>query len=207
MRPVVSTTQRHRPVARPRRRPQPISPHCADRKKRLPPPPRRRRSGVGFWLLSSISRCARRSGRKSVCSTGSGSGRGGKSMATETLPDSVKQFISRYIHSLEQLELLLLLQGEPDRLWTVTQVYEVIRSSLSSLQKGLESFAREGFFFEEKGTLPAFRYAPRNEELGASVEQVAASYRRSRVRVIEAIFAPEIDPVQTFADAFKLRKD
>jgi hypothetical protein len=128
-------------------------------------------------------------------------------MAAEAFPDSAKQFLSRYIRSLEELELLLLLRGQPDRPWTVAQVYEVIRSSQSSLQKGLESFAREGFFSEEKGALPAFRYAPRNEELRSAVEQVAASYRLSRVRVIEAIFAPEIDPVQTFADAFKLRKD
>lgn len=128
-------------------------------------------------------------------------------MATEAFPDSARQFLSRYIHSLEQLELLLLLQGQPDRVWTVSQVYEIIRSSQGSLQKGLESFVKEGFFVEVEGTVPAFRYAPRSEELRREVEQIAASYRLSRVRVIEAIFAPEIDPVQKFADAFKLRKD
>ena len=128
-------------------------------------------------------------------------------MASETLPEPVKRFLSRYIHSLEQLELLLLLRAHPARLWTVVQVYEVIRSSQASLQKGLESFAREGFFAEEKESVPGFRYAPRDDELREAVEQVAASYQLSRVRVIEAIFAPEIDPVQTFADAFKLRKD
>ena len=128
-------------------------------------------------------------------------------MATEALPDSVKQFLSRYIRSLEQLELLLLLRGQPDRPWTVAQAYEVIRSTHRSLQTGLELFASEGFFAEEQGPPPAFRYAPRNDELRAAVEQIAASYRISRVRVIEAIFAPEIDPVQKFADAFKLRKD
>ena len=128
-------------------------------------------------------------------------------MGTEALPDSVRQFLSLHIHSLEQLELLLLLRSQPDRPWTVGQVYEVIRSSQPSLQKGLETFSREGFFAEEKTALPAFRYAPRNDELRAAVEQVAASYHLSRVRVIEAIFAPKIDPVQTFADAFKLRKD
>ena len=128
-------------------------------------------------------------------------------MASEALPDSIKQFLSRHIHSLEQLELLLLLRGQPDRSWTLPQVYESIRSSHASLQKGLESFADKGFFAEEKGAITVFRYAPRNDELRAAVEQIAASYRHSRVRVIEAIFAPEIDPVQTFADAFKLRKD
>jgi hypothetical protein len=128
-------------------------------------------------------------------------------MGTEVLPDSIRQFLSRYIHSLEQLELLLLLRGQPDRLWTVPQVYEVIRSSQPSLQKRLETFADQGFFAEAKGSPPAFRYLPQNDELRTAVEQIAAIYQLSRVRVIEAIFTPQIDPVQTFADAFKLRKD
>jgi hypothetical protein len=128
-------------------------------------------------------------------------------MGTEVLPDSIRQFLSRYIHSLEQLELLLLLRGQPDRLWTVPQVYEVIRSSQPSLQKRLETFADQGFFAQEKGSPPAFRYLPQNDELRTAVEQIAAIYHLSRVRVIEAIFTPQIDPVQTFADAFKLRKD
>lgn len=130
-----------------------------------------------------------------------------KSMATEAFPDSAKQFLSRYIHSLEELELLLLLRRQPDRGWTVAQAYEVIRSSRRSLEKRLQTFVDDGFLVEETGSPRAFRYAPSSEELRAAVEQIAASYQISRVRVIEAIFAPEIDPVQTFADAFKLRKD
>lgn len=128
-------------------------------------------------------------------------------MGIETFPDSARHFLGRYIRSLEQLEVLLLLRREPDRWWTVPQVYEVIRSSHRSLEGGLEAFVGQGFLAQEKGPPPAFRYAPRSEELRAGVEQIAASYQHSRVRVIEAIFAPPLDPVQRFADAFKLRKD
>jgi len=39
------------------------------------------------------------------------------------------------------------------------------------------------------------------------VDETAAAYRNWRIRVIEAIFVPEVDAVQSFADAFKLRKD
>jgi hypothetical protein len=128
-------------------------------------------------------------------------------MAHEAFPDSAKQFLSRYIHSLEELEVLLLLRRGADRAWSVAQVYEVIRSSERSLEKRLQIFAAEGFLVEEKGPPSAFRYAPSSEELRSAVEQIATSYQLSRVRVIEAIFAPEVDPVQKFADAFKLRKE
>jgi predicted transcriptional regulator len=126
---------------------------------------------------------------------------------SEGIPDSIKQFLARYIRSVEHIEILLLLRNQPDRTWTVLQVYEVIRSSQSSIEKGLERFAAHGFLAEEKESQATYRYAPRTEELSAALEQIEANYRVSRVRMIEAIFAAEVDPAQEFADAFKLRKN
>ena len=127
-------------------------------------------------------------------------------MAGETLPTSVRQFLSQYIRSLEQLEVLLLLRNSPDRSWTSAEVYEVVRSSRASVEERLESFVLLGFLGKEDGPPPTFRYAPK-ENLGAAVEETANAYQKWRVRVIEAIFTPAVDPAQRFADAFKVRKD
>jgi hypothetical protein len=127
-------------------------------------------------------------------------------MAGETLPTSVQQFLSKYIRSLEQLEVLLLLRNSANRAWTSAEVYEVVRSSPSSVEERLESFVRHGFLAKEDGPPSAFRYAPR-ENLGAAVDETASAYQKWRVRVIEAIFTPVVDPAQRFADAFKVRKD
>ena len=127
-------------------------------------------------------------------------------MAGETLPTSVQQFLSKYVRSLEQLEVLLLLRNGADRSWTSAEVYEVVRSSRSSVAERLEAFVQHGFFTKENGSPPTFRYAPTGN-LGAAVDEAAEAYQKWRVRVIEAIFAPVVDPAQRFADAFKVRKD
>lgn len=127
-------------------------------------------------------------------------------MAGETLPTSVQQFLSKYIRSLEQLEVLLLLRNSANRSWTSAEVYEVVRSSRASVEERLESFVQLGFLAKEDGAPPTFRYAPK-ENLGAAVDETAGAYQKWRVRVIEAIFTPAVDPAQRFADAFKVRKD
>ena len=128
-------------------------------------------------------------------------------MASDDLPPAVKQLLARYIRSVEQLEVLLLFAGQPGRAWTAAEVYEVIRSSKSSITDRLQAFTADGFLAEERQSPPAYRYAPKSQELRRAVEEVARVYQTHRIRVIEAIFAPVVDPVQSFADAFKLRKD
>jgi len=127
-------------------------------------------------------------------------------MASETPPISVQRFLSKYIRSLEQLEVLLLLRNSPNRVWTAAEVYEVVRSSRASVEERLESFVQLGFLGKDLGPPSAFRYAP-TDNLGAAVDETASAYQKWRVRVIEAIFTPDVDPAQRFADAFKVRKD
>ena len=129
------------------------------------------------------------------------------SLSADSLPASVRQLLSRHIKTVEQLEVLLLLRSNSQRAWTANEVYHVVRSSESSIQARLQSFVAEGFLTDDKGPPQTFRFAPKDQNLQAAVDHTAAAYQTSRVRVIEAIFAPQADPVQSFADAFKLRKD
>ena len=128
-------------------------------------------------------------------------------MSGDALPPPVKQLLARHIQSVEQLEVLLLLRSQPQRAWTATEVFDVIRSSQSSIAARLQVFTAQGFLVEEKAATTTYRFAPQDQNLQAAVDQTASAYQMWRVRVIEAIFAPEADPVQSFADAFKLRKD
>lgn len=127
-------------------------------------------------------------------------------MPTEALPVAVQQLLSRHIRSVEQLEVLLLLHSHPDRSWSAAQVYEVVRSSTSSVAARLEAFTETGFLTKTEGTPATYRYAAEST-LCSAVDETAHAYQTWRLRVIEAIFAPESDPVQKFADAFRLRKD
>jgi hypothetical protein len=127
-------------------------------------------------------------------------------MSGETLPSAVKDFLARHIRSVEQLEVLLLLQSQPARSWTAPEVYEVVRSSLASISERLEDFCAAGFLVKTQKEPATFRYAEENPQ-SRSVDELAVAYRTWRVRIIEAIFAAEVDPLKSFSDAFRIRKE
>ena len=125
----------------------------------------------------------------------------------DQLPPAVRQFLARYISSVEQLEVLLLMHDQPHRAWSAADVYGIIRSSEASIAARLQSFTSEGFLAVENGSPPMYRYAPKSTDLKSAVSETATAYKTWRIRVVEAIFTPPSDPVQSFADAFRLRKD
>ena len=127
-------------------------------------------------------------------------------MSGESLPSTVRDFLVRYIRSLEQLEVLLLLRNDPERCWTPEEVYEAVRSSVPSIRERLEELAKTGFLTKNQEQPPIFRYAP-NAELSRAVDDTAEAYRIWRVRVIETIFSAESDPLRSFSDAFRFRKE
>lgn len=126
-------------------------------------------------------------------------------MSNDAIPTQVRQFLGQYIKSVEQLEILLLLANSPQKEWTAAGVYAVIRSSERSVAARLEEFKEQGFFENKPGPPATYRYAPKNEMLRSGVAETAKLYQERRVRVVEAIFSPDIDPIQGFADAFKFR--
>jgi len=126
-------------------------------------------------------------------------------VASDAISTQVREFLRQYIQSVEQLEILLLLAGTPNREWTLGAVYEVIRSSERSVATRLDEFTEKGFLACTPGPPATYRYTPKNEMLRSGVTETAKVYQERRVRVVEAIFSPDLDPIQGFADAFKFR--
>jgi hypothetical protein len=124
----------------------------------------------------------------------------------EEIPAQLKLFLEERIHSVAQLELLLLLRGDPAKAWTLDEASralavpaEMAASQLGELQvAGLLSAA---------ASPPTFRYQPRSGELDQLVASLAQLYQERRVSVITLIYSKPVDKVRTFADAFRLRKD
>jgi hypothetical protein len=127
-------------------------------------------------------------------------------MSGESLPPAVSDFLVRHIRSVEALEVLLLVHSDSERWWKPTEVYDAVRSSRASVGQRLEEFTAAGFLTKSGDDPPTFRYTP-GDKLGRAVDETAAAYRTWRVRVIQTIFAAEVDPLKSFADAFKFRKE
>lgn len=124
------------------------------------------------------------------------------------LPARTANFIRRYINSLEQLEILLLLSSAPDRRLSVEEIYEEIRSNRDSIQRRLDQMTAQGLV-EPSGREEqrVFRYKAATPELVEAIEELSVVYKEHRVTVIELIFAEPPSPIQGFADAFRIRKD
>lgn len=128
-----------------------------------------------------------------------------RSVSEEDIPKEVVEFVSEHIASMEQLEVLLLLSSHPEKEWAVEAVFSQIQSSPASVAQRLQEFCDRGFFIQPSPQL--FRYSPKTPNLSNTVQALAKAYKERRVKIIELIYRKPVDDVQSFADAFKLRKD
>ena len=126
-------------------------------------------------------------------------------MAQAGIPPEVQRFIAENIDAAEQLDILLLLYRSPERSYTALEVSQAVFTVASAATLRLEGLVARGLLSSSGEADPAYRYKPATEELAKRADQLAAVYHANRVGVIQLIFARPPDPLQTFADAFRLK--
>lgn len=123
-------------------------------------------------------------------------------MGSAGIPSDVEQFVASTIRSVEQLEVLLLLHDEPQRDWRAREVSSTLRTQEASAAAWLAALAEAGL---AKASGDGFRYEP-PARLHATIDELQRCYATYRVRLIGLIFAGPDDSIQSFADAFRLRR-
>lgn len=122
------------------------------------------------------------------------------------LEPDVERFIAAHIHSVEQLEVLLLLHRGGDREWSAQDVSRELSSHPHSVESRLLDLRARGLI-EAREDGPgglSYRFAP-PAALVATIAALQQAYTERRVTVITAIFAKPIDSIRTLADAFRIR--
>lgn len=112
--------------------------------------------------------------------------------------------MAEHIHSVEQLEVLLLLRGDPERQWTAEAVAVKLATLPQSAVDRLEDLARRGFLAKSG---EGYRYDGSDRSRDAAVAELQEVYARRRVSLIGLIFSKPSETIRTFADAFRLRKE
>ena len=128
-------------------------------------------------------------------------------MSQADIPEGVRAFVAQHIESAELLETLLLVHSAPDREWSPDQVARSIYTVPASATRRLEQLVDMKLASSNGAADPAYRFAPGTPAQRGQVDALAAAYRANRVGVINLIYSPAPDPLRSFADAFKLRKD
>src|SRR5262245_61841203 len=118
------------------------------------------------------------------------------------LSEVVQQFVTKYISSVDQLEILLLLKQNPSRRWTAGDVARALATDPVATASSAATLAREGLISESAETEPLYQHGARSTDLRRAIDELAAAYPHFRVSIINLIFSKPIDKIRTFADAF-----
>ncbi len=125
----------------------------------------------------------------------------------DEIPSQVRLFLEERIHSVAQLELLLLLKSDPGKAWAAPDASRTLAVPLEMAATHLSELQVAGLLSASGGSQPSFRYQPASSDLEHLVESLATVYQERRVSVITLIYSKPVDKVRTFADAFRFRKD
>lgn len=128
-------------------------------------------------------------------------------MVQGNIRPEVQRFVAEHIQSADQLDILLLLHGSPEREWTAREVSEAVFTVPTSATMRLEQLVETGLLVTKGGADPGYEYSPSTPILRAQVDALAEAYRDDRVAVIQLVFRKPADPLKSFSDAFRLRRD
>jgi hypothetical protein len=123
------------------------------------------------------------------------------------VPDDVKRFILISIHSIPQLEAMLLLRNESERDWDGKQVARRLYMSEKAANELLMELHAAGVLDMTEPKEPLYRYRPVSEELRHMIDRLAETYSRHLIEVTKLIHSKTSKKAQQFADAFIWRKD
>src|SRR5688572_26443284 len=105
-------------------------------------------------------------------------------MARTDIPTHVRELILRHIDSVQQVEILGLLSGDPSRAWTSLEVSRTLQIAHEPCGEWLDRFVGSGVLV---GDDDGVRFAAGGRDARAAGELVDL-YARRRTSMIEAIY-------------------
>lgn len=125
---------------------------------------------------------------------------------------TVKPFLARQIDSVVQLEVLLLVADRKPRSFSADQIARELRIDPAWADGQLALLSERGLLARSTAIEAAYEYAPASNEIRDAVTALSRAYADRRVSVISEIYSKPpppsaADPLKSFSDAFRIRKD
>jgi hypothetical protein len=102
---------------------------------------------------------------------------------------------------------LVFFAGKPESTWTREDLIGTFQSrgfSDTVVTEHLKQFCQSGLLREEAGR---FSYHPENPSLAGAVEMLVTAFNERPVTLIRTIYALADDPLRSFSDAFRFKKE
>lgn len=116
----------------------------------------------------------------------------------------VRTLIRRHVHSVGELELLVMLHAERDRAWRVEEICEALGCPSTWAVAQLEAMARAGLLERTDGN---WRFSPVTAELEQASAALQEAYRLQSRDVVRFVFSTPGRELQEFSDAFRVRRE
>jgi hypothetical protein len=127
-------------------------------------------------------------------------------LSDDGLSPEAAEFVVRFIESIHQVELLMLLRRTPDRWWTADDIARELRESSLIVSADLLGLRTYGLVAVQSAVPMTYRYEPGSVHLHAGVESLAAAYQETPLALAKAVAKRPDRVLRTFADAFRLRR-
>ena len=127
-------------------------------------------------------------------------------MAAPRISKEVRDFVARFLPSVEHLETFIALQRNSTRSWSASDLSAELRIPQSAAEDVLERLASDNFLDVKISNEILYRFNPATAELEAVCAQCADCYQRERIAMINLVMAATIGPMHAFAEAFRIKK-
>jgi hypothetical protein len=128
-------------------------------------------------------------------------------MNKDAIPLEVRRFLSEYVDSVEQLEILVFLERESERFCSALAVARALHLSEGSAILSLETLARRGLLDVRLSTDVVYRFSPATAPLSDEVRATVAAYRERRSALLAFVTSARRRSLKDFSDAFRFTKD
>jgi hypothetical protein len=118
--------------------------------------------------------------------------------------EEVLSFVRSSIRSAWTLEVLLLLRRDPQRLWKTDDLVRELRGSVALVRESLNALNALGLL--AASTTEGYYYRAEAAPLDELVSALAQLYREKPTTVLHTIFTSPNDKIQSFSDAFLIKK-
>jgi hypothetical protein len=119
--------------------------------------------------------------------------------------EQVLSFVRSSIRSAWTLEVLLLLRRDPRRSWNIDDLVRELRGSVALVRESLNALSALGLL--AASATEGYHYRAEAAALDELVSALAELYQRKPTTVLHTIFTSPNDKIQSFSDAFLIKKN
>ena len=127
-------------------------------------------------------------------------------MAATRVPKEIREFVGRFLPSVEHLEIFITLQRNTTKSWSAPDIAAELRIQESTAADVLEQLASNNFLDVKISNEILYRFNPATAALEEAAARCAEFYVRERIAMINAVTAAPLTPLREFAEAFRIKK-